>query len=198
MTTVVVPFRSNDPKQRLDGLSAAGRSFLAHAMLADVLAAAVPVGRVLVVAQGAYELPAAVTRVDDPGRGQGAAVQAALDVAGAEGQAGTVLVVNADLPCAGTRDLLALAGATPARGVALVAAADGTTNALALADGALFEPLYGAGSAERYAALAPSRILDVPNLVDDVDTLDDLIRLKDRLGSSTRRAFAALDLPSAA
>ncbi len=198
MTTVVVPFRSNDPKRRLDGLSAAGRSFLAHAMLADVLAAAVPVGPVLVVAEGAYELPAAVARVDDPGRGQGAAVQAALDAAAAAGYAGPVLVVNADLPCVGTRDLLALAGATPDGGLALAAAADGTTNALALADGTLFEPLYGAGSAERFAALAPSRLLDVPNLVDDVDTLDDLLRLSDRLGSSTRRALAALDLPSAA
>jgi 2-phospho-L-lactate/phosphoenolpyruvate guanylyltransferase len=198
MPTVVVPFRSTDPKQRLDGLNAAGRSFLAHAMLADVLAAAVPVGPVVVVAQGVVDLPGGVTCVDDPGRGQGAAVQAAVDAAGAVAGPGPVLVVNADLPCAGTRDLLALAGALPDGGVALVAAADGTTNALALADGTLFEPLYGAGSAERFAALAPSRVLDVPNLMDDVDTLDDLVRVRDRLGSSTRRALAALDLPSAA
>ncbi|HZP72994.1 MAG TPA: NTP transferase domain-containing protein [Gaiellaceae bacterium] len=198
MATVVVPFRSHDPKRRLDGLNAAGRSFLAHAMLADVLAAAVPVGPVLVAAQGEVELPVAVTRVPDPGRGQGAAVQAALDAAGAAGRSGPVLVVNADLPCADTRDLLALAGAMPGGGIAIAAAPDGTTNALALADGALFEPVYGAGSALRFGVLAPSRLLDVPNLVDDVDTLDDLIRLRDRLGSSTRRALAALDLPSAA
>jgi 2-phospho-L-lactate/phosphoenolpyruvate guanylyltransferase len=195
MATVVVPFRSSDPKRRLGGLNDAARSFLAHAMLADVLAAAVPVGPVLVVAGESQQLPPGVTRVDDPGRGQGAAVQAAVDVAGGPG---AVLVVNADLPCLGTRDLLALAGAMPADGLALVAAADGTTNALALADGTLFEPLYGAGSAKRFAALAPSRLLDVPNLADDVDTLDDLIRLRDRLGSFTRRALAALDLPSAA
>ncbi len=195
MATVVVPFRSNDPKQRLDGLSGVGRSFLAHAMLADVLAAAVPVGDVLVVASESQQLPAGVTHVGDPGRGQGAAVQAALAAAGA---VGPVLVVNADLPCAGTRDLLALAGAMPAEGLALVAAADGMTNALALTDGTLFEPVYGAGSAERFAALAPSRLLDVPNLADDVDTVEDLIRLRDRLGSFTRRAVEALDLPSAA
>lgn len=198
MATVVVPFRSSDPKQRLDGLDAAGRSLLAHAMLADVLAAAVPVGPVLVVAQDEVELPASTTHVPDPGRGQGVAVQAALDAAAAAGQSGPVVVVNADLPCADTRDLLALAGATPDGGIAIVAAADGTTNALALADGALFEPVYGAGSALRFGALAPSRLIDVPNLVDDVDTLDDLIRLRDRVGSSTRRALAALDLPSAA
>jgi 2-phospho-L-lactate guanylyltransferase len=195
MPTVVVPFRSNDPKQRLDGLSAAARSFLAHAMLADVLAAAVPVGRVLVVAQGEVSLPSGVTRVEDPGRGQGAAVQSALDAAGQPGQ---VLVVNADLPCVGTRDLLTLAGAMPDAGIGIVAAADGTTNALALADGTLFEPVYGAGSAQRFGALAPSRLIDIPNLADDVDTLGDLVRVSERLGSSTRRALAALDLPSAA
>ena len=64
------------------------------------------------------------------------------------------LVVNADLPCATSRDLLALVGAVPDGGLALVAAADGTTNALALSDERLFEPVYGPGSAERFAALA--------------------------------------------
>jgi hypothetical protein len=34
--------------------------------------------------------------------------------------------------------------------------------------------------------------------VDDVDTLDDLVRLADRVGEHTRRALASLDLPSAA
>ena len=49
MTTVVVPFRSSDPKRRLATLSERGRLRLAEAMLADVLAAAVAVGPVLVV-----------------------------------------------------------------------------------------------------------------------------------------------------
>jgi 2-phospho-L-lactate guanylyltransferase (CobY/MobA/RfbA family) len=83
-------------------------------------------------------------------------------------------------------------------GVALVAAADGTTNALAFADASLFEPVYGPGSAERFAALGPSTVLDAPNLIDDVDTLDDLARLKGRLGKHTRRVLASLDLQSAA
>ena len=43
-------------------------------MLADVLAAATPVGAVLVVAPGSPSLPAGVRHVPDPRRGQGAAV----------------------------------------------------------------------------------------------------------------------------
>jgi 2-phospho-L-lactate guanylyltransferase len=198
MATLVVPFRSTDPKRRLDGLGIADRSTLAHAMLADVLDAALPVGEVLVVAPDALRLPAGVAQVADPRRGQGAAVRAALDAAAARGLPAPFLVVNADLPCADPRDLLALAGAVPDGGLALAAALDGTTNALALSDERLFEPVYGPGSAERFAALAPSRPLDAPNLMDDVDTLDDLARLRERLGRHTRRVLAMLDLPFAA
>ena len=125
-------------------------------------------------------------------------MRAALAAATAAGPNGPVLVVNADLPCATTRDLLALVGAIPDGGLALVAAADGTTNALALAGAELFEPVYGPGSAERFAALAPSLQLDAPNLADDVDMRDDLARLGDRLGEHTRRALAALHLETAA
>jgi 2-phospho-L-lactate guanylyltransferase (CobY/MobA/RfbA family) len=101
-------------------------------------------------------------------------------------------VVNADLPCATPRDLLALAGAVPDGGIALVAAADGTTNALALADAELFQPLYGPGSAARFAALGVSLRVDVPNLAEDVDMPADLARLAARLGPSTAAALAAL------
>ena len=82
-------------------------------MLQDVLAAAEPVGEVFLAGQGG---------------GQGPAVEAALRRIGP----GPVLVVNADLPCARPRDLLALLGALPEGGLALVAGADGTPNALAL------------------------------------------------------------------
>jgi len=198
MATVVIPFRSTDPKHRLEGLGADARRTLAHAMLADVLAAATQVGRVLVVAPQVPELPRGVDHVADPRRGQGAAVGAALDAAVAAGSPAPFLVVNADLPCVDARDLLALAGGVPEGGLALVAAADGTTNALALSAADRFRPVYGAGSADRFAALAPSRRLDVPNLVDDVDTLDDVARLRDRLGQHTRRALDVLDLQSAA
>jgi 2-phospho-L-lactate guanylyltransferase len=197
MASVVVPFRGSDPKQRL-ALADAGRRALADAMLADVVAAARDVGPVVVVAPSGSAVPSDVLRVADPGRGQGAAVRAGLGAAEAAGLPAPYLVVNADLPCVTSRDLLALVGAVPAGGLALAPAADGTTNALALFGAGLFEPVYGPDSATRFAALAPSTTLEAPNLVDDVDTLDDLGRLGDRLGAHTRRVLAALDLPSAA
>jgi 2-phospho-L-lactate guanylyltransferase (CobY/MobA/RfbA family) len=167
--TTVIPFRGEGGKQRLP---AAFRAELAAAMLADVTAAAEELGAVLVA----------------EGRGQGAAVEAALgDV-----RETPVLVVNADLPAVTPRDLLALLGSIPAEGIAVAAAEDGTTNALALAAPGLFEPLYGPGSAERFLALAASRLVEIPNLSDDVDTLADLERLEERLGPHTRAALESL------
>jgi 2-phospho-L-lactate guanylyltransferase len=198
MSTVVVPFRGTDPKRRLDPLPERDRLELAAAMLADVLAAAAAVGDVVVVAPEAPQTTVPVRHVPDPHRGQGAAVREALDAAVAAGLSGPYLVVNADLPCVTPRDLLALAGAVPADGLALAAGVDGTTNALALARADLFEPVYGPGSAGRFAALAPSLRVDAPNLVDDVDTPADLVRLRSRLGATTRAVAAALHLDAAA
>ena len=62
----------------------------------------------------------------------------------------------------------------------------------------LFAPLYGPGSAARFAALAPSRMVDSPNLMDDVDTVADLERLEARLGPHTRSVLAALRTEAAA
>ncbi|HZU20879.1 MAG TPA: hypothetical protein VE982_06645 [Gaiellaceae bacterium] len=198
MPTVVVPFRGSGPKQRL-AVGAEARRVLAQAMLADVLAAAAQVGDVVVVAPDPPDVGVVVPRVvEDPGAGQGAAVRAGLESALAAGLPPPYLVVNADLPCAAPRDLLALAGSVPGDGLALVPAPDGTTNALALADARLFEPLYGPGSAARFAELGPSRVVDAPNLVDDVDTLDDLVRVRGRVGVHTRRVLTFLDLASAA
>ena len=155
------------------------------------MAACTAVGETLLVAASASFGGDGVRLVGDPGGGQGEAVAAGLRAA----ESMPVLVVNADLPCARPRDLLALLGALPADGLALVVAVDGTTNALALASPHLFAPLYGPGSAERFLARAerleaPSAIADIPNLVDDVDTLADLERLEGRLGP---RTSAALD-----
>jgi 2-phospho-L-lactate guanylyltransferase len=195
MATVVVPFRGSDSKRRLDPVADEVRLRLVEAMLADVIDAAVAVGRTLVVSSEPLRLLPGVEHVDDPGHGQGIAVRAALDAAA--GMPSPYLVVNADLPCVTPRDLLALAGAIPEDGLAIARAADGTTNALGLADAGLFEPLYGAGSAQRYAMLAPSRLVHVPNLVDDVDTLDDLHRVADRLGPRTRAVLDELDREAA-
>jgi 2-phospho-L-lactate/phosphoenolpyruvate guanylyltransferase len=191
MPTVVVPFRGTEGKSRLAGLSRDVRSALREAMLADVLAACTAVGTTYLVTS-AGRPRRGVVLVPDEGRGQGAAVAAGLAAAARAGAAAPFLVVNADLPCATARDLLALAGAVPDDGLALVPAADGTTNALALASAELFAPLYGPGSAGRFAASAPSRPLEVPNLVADVDTLADLDLLRGRLGPHTARELARL------
>jgi 2-phospho-L-lactate guanylyltransferase len=191
MPTVVVPFRGTEGKSRLAGLPLAARTSVREAMLADVLAACEVVGTTYLVTSARGLTPRA-TVVADEGRGQGAAVAAGLDAAERTGATAPFLVVNADLPCVTARDLLALAGAIPDHGLALVAAADGTTNALAFSSTELFAPLYGPGSAARFAALAPSRVLGVPNLIDDVDTVADLERLSGRVGPKTRRALARL------
>jgi 2-phospho-L-lactate/phosphoenolpyruvate guanylyltransferase len=189
MRTVVVPFAGAAGKTRL-AASRRTRQELSLAMLGDVLAAALAVGATLVVTSDdagvalARELGASV--VADPGGGQGPAVAAALARAGD----GAVLVVNADLPCATADDLEALAEAIPPRGLALVEATDGTTNALGLFSPSLFAPVYGPGSAERFRALADSVSIELRNLVDDVDTLADLERVFARCGPRTQACLA--------
>jgi 2-phospho-L-lactate/phosphoenolpyruvate guanylyltransferase len=189
MAAIVVPFRGAGGKQRLGPLTDDEREALALAMLGDVLGACAKVGETVVVtpddeaARVADEYDARV--IGDPGRGQGAAVAAALcDLAG------PVLVVNADVPCVRPDDLRRLSAATPVNGLALVAARDGTTNALGLSEPSLFAPLYGPGSAERFRAHGERLGVDVvpaeiPNLADDVDSIDDLRRLERRVGPRT-------------
>src|SRR4051794_14517306 len=189
MPTLVVPFRGADGKSRLNRLRPEARSTLAHAMLGDVVEAGLSIGPTVVVAPGEADVGDAVL-VSDPGGGQGSAVRAGLDAAVATGGGPPYLVVNADLPCVTARDLFTLAGAVPDGGLAVAPAADGTTNALALSSPDLFEPVYGPGSAARFAALAPSRAVDAPNLVEDVDTVEDLERLGPRVGRHTRAAIS--------
>ena len=186
MAAIVVPFRGAGGKQRLGSLPDDERQALALAMLADVLAACRGVGTTVVVtpdgevARIAAEHEAEV--VDDPGSGQGAAVAAAL-----RGVVGPVLVVNADVPCVVSQDLRLLEAATPEHGLAYVEANDGTTNALGLSAPALFAPLYGPGSAERFRHHAHTLGAEgvpaaIPNLADDVDSIADLERLERRVG----------------
>lgn len=170
------------------------RAALAFAMLGDVLAACTAAGETVVVADDeraarvARELGARV--LADPGGGQAAAVAAALDQ-------GPALVVNADLPCALPHDLCSLLAATPEGGLALVPASDGTTNALSLARGGLFAPLYGPGSAARFRAHAAGLgvgavVAPIANLAADVDTFEDLDLLRLRVGPRTQAALALL------
>jgi 2-phospho-L-lactate guanylyltransferase (CobY/MobA/RfbA family) len=178
MASVVVPFRGETAKQRLAPAPEEVRARIAQAMFEDVRAAAVAVGTVVVA--------------DDAG-GQGPAVEAALRHIGE----GPILVVNADLPCARPRDLLTLLGALPEGGLALVPAADGTTNALALAASHLFAPLYGPNSADRFLDRADrlgvtAAVAAIPSLAEDVDRLEDLERLHGDLGPNTAAALDAL------
>jgi 2-phospho-L-lactate guanylyltransferase (CobY/MobA/RfbA family) len=76
---------------------------------------------------------------------------------------------------------------------ALVAARDGTTNAIALRDATDFALLYGSGSADRFEAHLGARRLDLPGLRDDVDTWEDLERLRARVGSHTRAYLEQLE-----
>ncbi|MGH3135157.1 MAG: NTP transferase domain-containing protein [Gaiellaceae bacterium] len=178
MPTIVIPYRG-DAKRRL---SSSIRAAAAVAMLGDVVAAALEVGRVLVVTDDRAVVPAHAETVDDPGAGLGGAVEAGLARAG-----GHVLVVNADLPCATPASLRELAAA----GLALVEAVDGTTNALSLPDPSVFAPLYGPGSAQRFRAHAPFATVRIPELELDVDEDADLERIGSQLGLRTR-AFLAV------
>ena len=196
MTTVVIPFAGVEGKTRVHASSRVRRE-LSLAMLGDVLSAARIVGTAHVVtadAEGAAlasEAGAAVSA--DPGSGQGAAVQAALRGL----DPGVTLIVNADVPCVVPDDLRALLAATPAGGIALVEARDGTTNALSISVPEAFAPLYGPGSAARFRAHAESLGLAsvsiaVPNLADDVDTLEDVQRLQLRVGPRSQACLSAM------
>ena len=177
MPTIVIPYRG-DAKRRLP---ASIRAAVAVAMLGDVVAAALEVGRVLVVTDDVAVVPPDADVVPDPGHGLGAAVIAGLAHIG-----GHALVVNADLPCATPDALRRLAAA----GLALVEAVDGSTNALSLPDPGVFAPLYGPGSAERFRAHAPFATAPIPEFQADVDTEEDLERLAPLLGPRTRALLA--------
>jgi 2-phospho-L-lactate guanylyltransferase (CobY/MobA/RfbA family) len=112
-----------------------------------------------------------------------------------------VLIVNADVPCIVPSDLRSLRAATPLGGIALVASADGRTNALSLPAPNLFDPLYGPHSAERFQRAARDLGLQavavgIPNLADDVDTREDLDRMQLRAGPHTQAALQGLRLAS--
>lgn len=201
MPAIVIPFRGPNGKQRLEPLTEDQRHDLALAMLGDVLAACVAVGPTVVVT--ADEAGAALAEeiggraVADPDEGQAAAVAAGL----AAVDEGPTLVVNADVPCVVPHDLRVLAAAAPPGGLALVAAADGTTNALALSDPTLFAPVYGPRSAARFTERASDLGADavaavIPSLEHDVDTLADLEHVSLGAGPRTQTALARLGLPA--
>ena len=150
-------------------------------MLGDVVEAALPVGRVLVITDDSTVVPRGAQVVADPGHGLGAAVEAGLSHI-----AGHALVVNADLPAATSESLWRLADSA----LALVEARDGTTNALSLPDPRVFAPLYGPRSADRFRAHAAFVTASIPELEADVDSESDLERFGGQLGPRTRTLLA--------
>jgi 2-phospho-L-lactate guanylyltransferase len=189
---VVVPFRAGGKSR----LPAEVRGEVALAMLGDVLEAATAFAPTTLVTDDpagalvAQELGAVV--LDDPGEGQGGAVAVAL-----ERVDGPCIVVNADVPCLRASDLNALAVPARAGAVGIVAASDGTTNALSLPRPDVFQPLYGPQSAARFRAHADDlglawQDLGLRNLADDIDTAADLERIGARAGRRTAALLAAL------
>jgi 2-phospho-L-lactate guanylyltransferase (CobY/MobA/RfbA family) len=157
VTTYLIPYR-------IGGKTRLGDPKLALAMLSDVT-------------EAVNELAEEALVVDGPG-GQGEAVAGTLAVSH-----GPVTILNADLPCVTSAEIEQLTAAAPA----LVAARDGTTNALALRDVGDFKPLYGPGSAARFAKHLGAISLDLPGMRDDVDTWDDVERVRDRVGKHTHQ-----------
>lgn len=162
MTTYVIPYR-------IGGKTRLGDPKLALAMLSDVTAAA-------------GELEGETVVSNAPG-GQGEAVAGTLAA-----RRGPVTILNADLPCVTSAEIEELTASAPA----LVAAADGTTNALALRDVGDFKPLYGPGSAARFTEHLGAVGLDLPGLRDDIDTWADIERVRDRVGMHTLKYLSEL------
>ena len=156
MTHFLIPYR-------FGGKTRLGDPDLALAMLSDVTDAVNALGEEALI-------------VDGPG-GQGEDVVRALATL-----PDPVTIVNGDLPCVTSDELDELTKHAPA----IVAARDGTTNAIAILDRAAFAPLYGPGSAARFAEHLGAERLALPGLRDDVDTWDDLQRVRGRVGEHTR------------
>ena len=163
MTHFLIPYR-------FGGKTRLGDSELALAMLKDVTDAINALG---------YE-----AQIVDGAGGQGEDVALALVTL-----RGPVTIVNGDVPCVTPEELEGLTKQAPA----IVAARDGTTNAIAIRDRASFAPLYGPGSAARFARHLGAERLALPGLRDDVDTWDDLERVRDRVGKNTRRYLKRLE-----
>ena len=181
---VLVPVKRFDgAKSRLAGvLNAEERAGLMHELLEVVLAALreADVGPVTVVSSEPLEL-SGVSRFDDRGLPWNDALDAAMREAVSEEIAA---VVAADLPLVTAEEIRALVEATPAVGIAVARAHDGGTNAVSMRPPAALVTCFGeVGSAQRHAERALARhldhvVLDLPGLAFDVDTPEDLERLR--------------------
>ena len=206
-TVAVLPIkRFAQAKQRLER---AGKDALAAGMADDVLralAAARSLDRVLVVTgeprakRRALEHGATVLDEDELVGHSGAA---AIGVAHAVALGATrVLLVPGDCPLLRAEDVDELLARHPEPGVVVVPDRHGTgTNALLLDPPTAIPPAFGPGSRDRHVRLArdaglPVQVDEVPSLLLDVDTLEDLDAVAAALdgpapAAQTRRLLAA-------
>jgi 2-phospho-L-lactate guanylyltransferase len=211
-TLAILPVKSfGAAKQRLaDALGAGPRQALAQAMFSDVLAS---LGRVdgldavvVVTADPAAEAVAraeGVVVLPDPAQGgQSAATSIGIAYALAEGFE-RALLVPGDTPLLDPAEVAALLGAP--RPVSIVPDRHGTgTNGLVLTPPDAIAPSFGPGSLKRHVAAAEATgaspaVAEVPTLMLDVDTGDDLSALRAALAErrggapATREALRRLE-----
>jgi 2-phospho-L-lactate/phosphoenolpyruvate guanylyltransferase len=147
-----------------------------------VVVTAEPVAEALALGYGARVVS------DTREAGQSPAAQLGLDaVEGAD----VVLLVPGDCPALDPAQLTALLRSVePAPSVVLVPDRHGTgTNGLVLHPPSAIEPSFGPGSRDRHTALAEEagaslRVEELPSLVLDVDTPDDLAAMREALERS--------------
>ncbi|WP_461186635.1 2-phospho-L-lactate guanylyltransferase [Arthrobacter sp. Z4-13] len=188
--TIVVPVKGTAAaKSRLGGGPG-----LARTIALDTVAAALPVGRVVVVTSDAaaadFRALGAET-VQDPGRGLSAAVLHGIGVAGS----GRVAVLQGDLPALASAELEVALRLASAAEMAFVADSAGTGTTLITAlDPERHRPAFGEGSRAAHGAAGYVELdLDeTSGLRSDVDTWADLERVEGRLGRRTAEALETL------
>lgn len=174
-------------------LDAGTRRSLVIAMVDDLLSTVREVwqGRIVVVSPDpvydaiAHDHDATVLR--DRGEGYNEAITLAL---GTVRDAEAALVLPGDLPHASVTDVATLLNALVEPGVTIVAAEDGGTLALGLTPPHAIAPAFGPDSAAAHQAAAQAAGVRVslsrfPHLTHDIDTLEDLARVWDRVGEAT-------------
>ena len=196
----IVPIKGRDGKSRLDGvLSAAERTRLVEAMLADVLAAcerAESIASILVVTPDPEVAPKGLEVLVDEGTGHAAALARALADERIDGGA---LVVMADCPLVRPESLDRLA--EEAEPLALAPASDGGINALALRSRIPFEPGFGLPDAvavtiaRAQAAGIAAAVVEDPALAFDVDHPPDVWKLREYEQGSRSHAVLVEMLP---
>lgn len=215
-TIAILPVKTfGAAKQRLGGLLGSGsRQALAQAMFSDVLgslrhvqgldAVAVVTADKIAEAAALGERVQVLHDTEQAGQSPAAAIGIRYALAADYDR---VLLVPGDTPLIDPAEVTALLRDAAERSLAVVVVPDrhGTgTNALVLSPPDAIEPSFGPGSLERHVGLAEAAGVDyaveeVPTLMHDVDTPDDLtslaIVLESRRGhaASTRGALRQLD-----